>query len=306
MSGEPRTADLMVDALLAAHRVPALGEDFASRVLAAAQSLPAGPDVSSPWPRRSRRPWRRSPLVLGFIAINIVAASAVAAMVSGIPVWHHVTEIVQKITHRWHREPVRAARHRVAPHRPVASQAVASGPAMIANTVSEPRTAAVLPLATREAIALVPQSHLRPLVIGGLSIHHVRIAKVRRREKLILHRPNTPLEMHPHGARGNGFPITARRHPLEDIPRAEGDRAVRLPEPPPAILPRGPRPVARQPAEPYGPSLEPQRALPERQDRADGPAEASREVRAERRRMHAFDHRLGRGRLRQHRGRFNF
>ena len=305
MNGEPRATDLMVDALLAAHQVPTLGEDFASRVLAAAQSLPAGPCVSSPWPRRSLRPWRRSPLWLGFIALNIVAASAVAAMVSGVPVWHHLTEIVQKVAHSWHREPVRDARHRVAPHRPVASQAVASGPAAVASTVSEPQPTSAIPIEAREAIAPIPQSHPRPLAIGGSTNPHARIAQARRRAKLMLHRPNTPLEMLPHRARGNGFPITDHRHVLANIPRARPDLMLRTPPPPVVALPREPRPVARQPAEPYGPRLEPQRALPERPDRANGHSEVWREARSERRRMHAFDHRPGLGRPRPRRGRSN-
>ena len=220
MSGDPGTTDLMVDALLAAHEVPALGADFASRVLAAAQSLPAGPGVNSPWPRRSLRPWRRSPLWFGFIALNIVAASAVAAMVSGIPVWHHLTEIVQNVKHSLHREPIHSARHRVAPPRRVASHAPASSPAAIASTVSEPHPTSAIPIEAREAIAPLRQPGARPLAIGGPSNHHARMAQARQREKLIRHRPNTPLEMLPHRARGNGFPITARRHAIEDISRA--------------------------------------------------------------------------------------
>lgn len=305
MSGDPRTTDLMVDALLAAHEVPALGEDFASRVLAAAQSLPAGPGVNSPWPRRSLRPWRRSPLWFGFIALNIVAASAVAAMVSGIPVWHHLTEIVQNVKHSLHQEPVHSARHRVAPPRRVASLAPASSPAAIASTVIEPHPKSAIPIEAREAIAPLRQPGARPLAIGGPNNHHARMAQARRREKLILHRPNTPLEMLPHRARANGFPITARRHAVEDIPRAAPDRTLRTPQPPVNALPREPRPVVRQPAEPYGPRLEPQRAFPERQDRADEHLEVWREARAERRRMHAFDHRPGRGRPRPRRGRSN-
>ena len=306
MSGEPRTTNLMVDALLAAHEVPALGKDFASRVLAAAQSLPAGPGVSSPWPRRSLRPWRRSPLWFGFIALNIVAVSAVAAMVSGTPVWHHLTEIVQNVKHSLYQEPVHSARHRVAPSRRVASHAPASSPAAIANTVNEPQPTSAIPIEALEAIAPLRQPGARPLAIGGPSNHHARIAQAPRREKLILHRPNTPLEMLPHRARGNGFPITARRHVFEDIPRAPPDLTLRTPQPPVNAIPRELRPVARQPAEHYGPRLEPQRALPERQDRADGNSKVWREARAERRRMHAFDHRPGRGRPRPRRGRSNF
>lgn len=306
MSGEPRTTDLMVDALLAAHQVPTLGEDFASRVLAAAQSSPSGPRTDSPWPRRNLRPWRRSPLWLGFIALNIVAASAVAAMVSGIPVWHHVTEIVQKVSHSWQREPVHSARHRVAPPRRVASHAPASSPTAIVSTVNEPQPTSAIPIEVREVIAPFRQPGARPLAISGPSPHHVRIAQVRRREKLMLHRPNTPLEMLPHRVRGNGFPINARRHALQDIPREPPVRMLSTPQPPVNVLPQELRPVARQPAEPYGPKLEPQSALPERQDRSDRHLEVWREARAERRRMHAFDHRPGRGRPRPHRGRFTF
>lgn len=306
MSGEPRTTDSMVDALLATHQVPALGEDFAGRVLAAAQSLRAGPRNGSPWPRRILRPWRRSPLWLGFIAINIVAASAVAAMVSGIPVWHHLTEIVKDVTHSWHREPLHSARHRIAPRPPVRLQTPPSAPLIVPSILAERPQAPELPLKTREAIARAPQPKSRSLAFAARSHHLARMAQARLRERIILHRPDTPRELRPHRIRAERLGITARRHAFKQLVRTEPGPVARPPEPQAATFPRETQPVSTRPAQPYGPRLEPQRAFPERQERVRGPFEIRREARAEQRRLRTFGHRPDPSARRPHGRRFNF
>jgi hypothetical protein len=306
MSGDPRENDRLVDALLAAHQVPALSGDFADRVLAAAQSPRGGQVNVSPRWRRSQRPWRRSPFLLGFLALNIVAASAVAAMVTGIPVWHHVTEIVEKVTHSWHRQPVHSSPRDVVPPRFAKLHASGSSPALITITASEPQTAAVISTKAQETVRSSGQHHTKPRTIGGPGNYQARLAPRRLREKLMRHRLSGPFEMHARRARGGRLPLEARRNPLESFPRAQRDRPLREKEPLAAAFPRGPRPVASLPPEPYGPRLEPQRALPERQTRADEPQKVSRWERAEQRRMRGVDRRPGRPRRPPHGRRFNF
>ena len=322
MSGEPRTTNLMVDALLATHQLPTLSEDFADRVLAAAQSSRAGPHNGSPWPRRNLRPWRRSPLWLGFIALNIVAASAVAAIVSGIPVWHPVTEIVQKVTHGWYRAPVHSAPHRVSPRQLISSRPPANSSPMTDNKVTLPQSAAVLPLATQEAIGPVRQFHPVPTAIAGRGYHHTGMMLKRSRQGPMLFHPKSHLRAHPHQVKGSEFPITEHRFSPEILPRVNRDHATSLAKPPGLPLPREPRLMVKDPPVPYGPKLEPQGALLERRGRARWRSEISIEVRAERRRERALDHaqrgqgapsmthphrlHLPRDRIAPHRRRFNF
>ena len=314
MSGNPRENDRLVDALLAAHQVPALNDEFADRVLAAAQSSRGSQVNGLPRWRRRLRPWRRSPFLLGFLALNIVAASAVAAMVTGIPVWHHVTEIVEKVTHSWHRQPVHSLRQ-VVPPRLAKLQASGFSPVIISSIASKPKTAAVVSPKTgesakqpnaRETVRLLRQTYTQPLAISGQDNRRDRIAQHRRRENLKRHRPNKPFEIYPNPVRSAGPPIEARPNPLEDIPRARQDWPVRDKIPPAVALPREPRPVASQPAERYGPRLEPQRAHPERQIRAVGPFPVAHKARSERRRLRPFDQRQGRARRASQIRRFKF
>lgn len=309
MSGDPSTTDRMVNAFLASHQVPSLDDAFADRVLAAAQSSRTGPATGSPWPRQRSRPWRRSPLWLSFLALNIVAASAVAAMVSGFPVWHHVSAIVQKVAHTWHRETTHLARHQIAPRRLVASQAPAPvpapGPAMIASTVTEPRPAAMHPLKTREAIAPFRRPKPGPMVIARLGHQHNRVMQ-RRRERLMQIHPGTSLNLHSHPHHRDEFPDAADRRKPANIFKAERDRTVRLPEPPATTQAHELRPVEVQPAEPYDPRLAPQHELRKRQEGLRKHLGALRGVRSEERRTHPFGRRLESRWPRPHRGRFKF
>lgn len=217
-----------------------------------------------------------------------------------------MTEIVQKVTHTWHPKTVDLARHRAARRLLTVTQAPVPGPAKIASTATEPRPATMLLPEARDRIAPLPKSHLRPLASAGPRRRLARMAHVPLRTRHILYRSDSPLATHSSRARAESFHITQHRHQFEAIPRAAPDRTLRPPQPRAMALPREPRPVARSPAEPYGPRLEPQRALPQRQFRAGRPFELSREAHSERRRMRAFDRRPGRGRPHPHRGRFNF
>ena len=288
MSSEPRITDAMVDALLATHQVPALREDFADQVLAAAQSSRASPN-NLPWPRRSLRPWRRSPLWLGVIALNIIAASAVAAMVSGIPVWHHVTELVQKVTHGWHRAPVHSGPHRVLQRPLVASRPPALSSPTMATAAAEPRPAAVLSLATQKAITPVQQFHPLAERIANRGYHHTRMMPKHRREGPIRYRPKYLFRAHGQ-FQGSEFPNPKRRSSPEVIPQVRRDHASSPAKASGGALPRDPRSVATEPPVPYGPSLEPQGTLRERRQRDRWPLDTSMKVRAERRRERALDH----------------
>lgn len=119
MTREPNATDRVVEAVLATYRVPTLDKGFANRVIAAAQSQKRLA-AAVPWPRPGRRSWRRSSIWFGFIALNIVAASAVAAMIGGTAVWHHVAEIAQTVASKWNGGGPNPLSHRQKSHLPVA------------------------------------------------------------------------------------------------------------------------------------------------------------------------------------------
>lgn len=298
MSDELKVTDAMLDVVLAAHRVPELDQDFASRVLAAAQSLPTGRRIGRTWPRPSRRPWPRSPLWLGVIALNIVAASAVAAMVTGIPVWHQVSEIVRKVTQRWHPEATHPAKRRVArPPTVVASQEAAPFAVAVGKGNATPNTGPS-PVDGQQAIVQLPQLQNHPL--ATLSHDYSRLARAGLGRVVMMHRPNIPhgprlrtvserrtkqarqafvdRRIDAHRTRLKKIGHDARSNMLEPTVRAaRGRRAERILEPL-TSLNKTP-PIMTLPARSDKPSLARDRAKPQRQDRARSHFEIAREAR---------------------------
>lgn len=295
MTADSRSTDRTVDALLAAHPVPTLDGDFASRVLAAAASPMVTP-ARTVRPRRIGRPWRRSPLWLGFLALNIVAASAVAAMVSGFPVWHHVTAIVQKVSHSLHTEPAHPARHRAALHSRVVDQ-----------EGGRHQTAAILPVAIADKPELSVATPLRPLKVEertfAPSFHSRRRMPIvfrqdqaqltypRTHSRLEPRQPRVPEALHPHRRRDKAERHEGHRFNLSPSNKVEVS---------PVVMPSEPTPYRVRPAHPYGPRYETPRAMPG----GDARYEQRREERSERRRMRGLGPSWERPHMRRLRGRF--
>lgn len=134
-------------------------------------------------PRRPRRPWMRRPIVIGIVALNLIAASAIAATFGGghfaLPGLAAISARLFPTAH--HAESVRVHHSRPVPlvHGAALSHVetrVATGPALISPPVTQRQTVAVRPNMISHPIMARPGA-LRHTDLQPRQPHHALIER---------------------------------------------------------------------------------------------------------------------------------